>query len=268
MVDPVITGARNFRDLGGYRTVDGRVVRSGRVYRSAHLANLTDADLVTLERLGIRTVVDFRPDVEKEMTGHDRLPDGVRYVTVAIGDPTLAPDVHQALQHGDFTALHDLEQGNRMLIREFGEELGRTLRLISEAGNLPLVFHCIGGKDRTGMTAVLLLAILGVPTDQIRADYLRSNDAVAPTPEAQEAFFDTLVKRSGANGELTDEQRLALRRFFILDDSYFDAAWDEIRRLAGSLDRYVKEHLGLADTHIAAMRNALLEPGSAGPHTK
>lgn len=259
MADKLIEGARNFRDLGGYRTAAGEVVRRGRVFRSAHLANLTDDDLAAFRRVGIRTVIDFRPEVEKEMTGHNRLPDGVRYETVAIGDPTLAPEVHRALQQGDFTALHDLEQGNRMIIREFSGELGQTLRIISEEENLPLVFHCIGGKDRTGMTSILLLAILGVPAEQIKIDYLKSNDAVAPTPEAQEAFFDALVKRSGENGELTDEQRFALRRFFILEDSYFDAAWDEIHQVAGSLDAYVDQHLGLTAEHVSSLKALLLE---------
>ncbi len=260
MTTRLIEGARNFRDLGGYTTADGRVVRKGLVFRSAHLANLTDGDVGKFAQLDIKTVVDFRPEVEKELTGHDRLADGVRYVSIPIGDPTLAPDVHRALEQGDFTALHDLESGNRMLIREYGAELGETIRLISEARRLPLVFHCIGGKDRTGMTALLLLAILGVPIDQIKADYLKSNDAVAPTAEAQERFFNTLVRRSGGNGAMTDTQRRALQRFFILEDTYFDAAWDEIEQVAGSFDRYVDLNLGLSADHVASLRDLLLEP--------
>lgn len=259
MTAKLIEGARNFRDLGGYTTTDGHVVRRGRVFRSAHLANLTDGDLETFRRLGIRTVVDFRPDTEKDLTGHNRLPDSVRYVTVPIGDVTLAPQVHRALQRGDFTALHNLEEGNRTLIREYGAELGQTLRMISEADNLPLVFHCIGGKDRTGMTALLLLAILGVPAGQIRADYLRSNDAVAPTAEAQEGFLNALIRRGAPDREVTAEQRHALRRFFILEDGYFDAAWDEIHQIAGSVDAYAAEHLGLDKAAIASLRDLLLE---------
>ena len=78
MTQRLIEGARNFRDIGGYRTVDGRVVRSGLVFRSAHLANLTDRDLETFADIGIKTIVDYRPDIEKEMTGHDRVPPGTR----------------------------------------------------------------------------------------------------------------------------------------------------------------------------------------------
>ncbi len=260
MPHSLMEGARNFRDIGGFGTDDGSRVRTGMVFRSDRLANLTDSDMERFADLGIRTVVDFRPDLEKELTGSNRLPDGVHYVTFPIGDAAMAPDVRFALEHGDFTALPDLMEGNRRLIREFPGEIGATLRMIGEASNLPPVFHCIGGKDRTGMTAALLLAILGVPEDDIRADYLRSNDALGTDAAAQAAFLNGFLQRSGRSTELSDEERRALRRFFILEDSYFDAAWDEIAMVAGSLDAYVRDHLGLSEDEIASLRHLLLEP--------
>ncbi len=259
MTHSLMEGARNFRDVGGHRTKTGEYVKSGLIFRSDRLSGLTDADLERFADLGINTVVDFRPDVEKEMTGHNRLPDGVAQVTFAIGDAAMAPDVRYALEHGDFTALPDLEEGNRRLIREFSSELGSALRMMTEAANLPLVFHCIGGKDRTGMTAALLLAILGVPEEDIRRDYLRSNDALGTDPAAQEAFFNRILRRNRQATPLRSKERLALQRFFILEDSYFEAAWDEIRQVAGSLDSYVRDHLGLGDEETASLRRLLLE---------
>lgn len=254
----LMEGARNFRDVGGHPTKDGHRVRRGLVYRSDRLASLTDGDMRTFARLGIRTVVDFRPQAEKEMTGHNRMPAGVTYRTFEIGDAAMAPQVRRALEEGDFTALPDLEEGNRRLVRDFAGELGAAIRLMADGDNLPLVFHCIGGKDRTGMTAMLLLSILGVPAERVRADYLRSNDALGASPEAQEAFLRRFL--GGEPGDaLSEENRSALRRFFILEDSYFDAAWDEIGLIAGSLDQYVRSHLGLTERHVAALRELLLE---------
>ena len=129
-----------------------------------------------------------------------------------------------------------------------------------EGNNLPLVFHCIGGKDRTGMTAILLLSILGVPEDLVRADYIRSNDALGTDSAAQETFLSRAMRRSQSQTELSEENRAALQRFFILDDSYFEAAWDEIYRISGSFDEYVHAHLGLTDDHVASLRALLLEP--------
>ncbi|MDJ0952116.1 MAG: tyrosine-protein phosphatase [Acidimicrobiia bacterium] len=261
MTHSLMEGARNFRDVGDHRTKTGEYVKTGLIYRSDRLSGLTDSDLERFADLGIKTVVDFRPDVEKEMTGHNRLPDGVAQVTFAIGDAAMAPDVRYALEHGDFTALPDLEEGNRRLIREFSAEIGAALRVMADVANLPLVFHCIGGKDRTGMTAALLLAILGVPEEDIRGDYLRSNDALGTDPATQEAFLSKILSRNRRTTPLRDEERVALRRFFILEDSYFDAAWDEIHRVAGSFDSYVRNHLGLSEEETAGLRRSLLESG-------
>ena len=260
MAHSLMEGARNFRDVGGHPTTDGQRVRTGLVYRSDRLSSLTDGDMETFAHLGIRTVIDFRPEVEREMTGHNRMPDGVEYLTFEIGDAAMAPQVRRALESGDFTALPDLREGNRRLVRDFADEIGAALRMMAKADSLPLVFHCIGGKDRTGMTAVLLLTILGVPEDLVRADYLRSNDALGTDAAAQEAFLRKALGRSQTLGQFSEENRTALRRFFILDDSYFDAAWDEISQIAESFDDYVRSHLGLTDGQVASLRASRLEP--------
>ena len=65
-----LQGGSNFRDLGGYRTSDGRVVRHGTVFRSAHLGNLTNDDRAALGRLGVRTIVDLRGVDEAAETPH------------------------------------------------------------------------------------------------------------------------------------------------------------------------------------------------------
>ena len=260
MAHSLMEGARNFRDVGGHPTIDGKRVRTELVYRSDRLSSLTDRDVETFAELGIRTVVDFRPEAERDLTGQNRMLDGVIYMTFEIGDAAMAPQVRRALHDGDFTALPDLEEGNRRLVRDFAGELGATLRVIADSANLPLVFHCIGGKDRTGMTAILLLSILGVPADLVRADYLRSNDALGTDTAAQEAFLSKVLGRSHQPAEFSEENRAALRRFFILEDSYFNAAWDEIGRISSSFDEYVYTYLGLSDDHVASLRALLLEP--------
>src|SRR5262245_56451877 len=70
-----LKGGSNFRDLGGYRTADGRIVRRNAVFRSAHLGGLVDEDRAALSRLGVRTIVDLRGVSEAAETPH--LVDGV-----------------------------------------------------------------------------------------------------------------------------------------------------------------------------------------------
>lgn len=254
-----LDGAPNFRDLGGEETTDGYKVRSGLVFRSGHLANLTDDDMKRLADAGLQTVVDFRPETEREITGIDRVPQDAGYVTIPIGDPRMAPHVKRALEEGDFTVLPDLRDANRSLISGFAPELGRTLELAGDPSNLPLVFHCIGGKDRTGMAAALLLSILGVPREKVQDDYLQSNGRIGGTVPDQDAFLDSVTGRY-TDTPLSEENRAALRRFFVLESEYIEAAWDEIDRVAGSFDVYVRRNLGLSEETVERLRANLLEP--------
>jgi protein-tyrosine phosphatase len=253
-----LVGAPNFRDLGGYRTTDGRAVRTGTLFRSGHLAHLTDGDLDLLGRIGIATVVDFRPDREVEMFGPDRLRDGTTYVSIPIGDGAHTPAAYEAVQAGDFTGLHDLAEASRTMIRENATEFRDLIHLIAEKDNLPLVFHCIGGKDRTGVASALILSILGIPWPTVRADYLLSNKMMQGVVEEQ---ISRLSAGKLSAVEPTAQNLAALRRFFVLKGSYIDAAREESERLAGSFPNYVAQCIELSPGDIASLRANLLLPG-------
>lgn len=254
-----LEGSPNFRDLGGYHTADGLVVRSGKVFRSGHLARLTNADVARLTELGLATVVDFRPPTEREMFGEDRLPPHARYMSIPIGDSAMAPAMHEALKNGDYTELHDLGDANRKMVRDYQNEFGDLLRLIAESDSHPIVFHCIGGKDRTGLAAAFLLSALGVPWETIRKDYLHSNDRLVGAVEEQIAGL-TGSPDTPAPPRPSKENLEALRRFFIVDASYIDAGRDEAERIAGSLDHYIRDHLGISAEHVVSLRESLLQP--------
>lgn len=258
MAEATLQGAPNFRDIGGVHTEDGRLVRSGLVFRSGHLSKLTASDVATLRNMGIKTVIDFRPEREQELSGKDVVLENVNYVSIPIGDPAMAPHVYRALRHGDFSALPEIDVANRTMVRKFNSQLGRALQVISDPDRLPLVFHCIGGKDRTGITSAVLLSILGVGWPAVQADYLRSNARLGATVEEQDKFMADLISRSEAT-TLTEENRNALHRFFVLQAGDLDAAWDEIDRIAGSFDRYVQDNLSLDDVTTERLRTQLLE---------
>jgi hypothetical protein len=163
-----LTGAFNFRDLGGYPTTGGRRTRWGRLFRSDTLHELTQADVEFLRSMGLNTVIDLRTARELERTGRGPLaPEPVAFhhlslITDGGGEAMAAP-----AEEGDDLAeryLWYLEVGRASLVD--------ALSLISEPANLPLVFHCAAGKDRTGVLAALVLDILGVDAEVIVADYL------------------------------------------------------------------------------------------------
>ncbi len=252
-------GAPNFRDLGGHITNDGRQVRHGMVFRSGQLVGLTDADLDQLASLGLRTVVDFRHEYEVGIFGADRLPPGTRLVSLPIAAAGMDASTHAAIRRGEFAALPDLTAANRVFIRRNTTALSELLYLLSDQDNLPLIFHCIGGKDRTGVAAAVVLATLGVPWPAIRDDYLRTNDLIGDAVEERIARLAQAVG-SDVTRQASDEDITAARHFFIVEPSYIDAALDEMVSMSGSVEQYVRDDLGVDADGIERLRSTLLEP--------
>ncbi len=161
----------NFRDVGGVRTVDGDLVRTGVLFRSASLAGLTEEGVAHLADLGIRTVIDMRRS--EEVSTYGRVPDadGREYVNV--------PPMHQMWEHrpGDETvgAARFLADRYLELARDGGAQYAAILRLIGDEGRAPLIVHCFAGKDRTGVLVALALALVGVDDAGIASDYALSD---------------------------------------------------------------------------------------------
>jgi protein-tyrosine phosphatase len=164
----------NFRDLGGYPTVDDRVTRWGVLFRADGLHRLTDADLVRFDALGMRTVVDLRTDLEVEQHGafpHDRHP--IAYHHVPVIDATWNHQEVPDLDDVDF-----LVWAYRAMLDEGGPRFAEAIELLVADGAAPAVFHCAAGKDRTGIVAALVLGAVGVPDEVIVADYARTAEAM------------------------------------------------------------------------------------------
>jgi protein-tyrosine phosphatase len=251
-----LEGAHNFRDLGGYATADGRRVKWGRVYRSDHLGDLTEADLRYLEQLGIRTVCDFRSAFERE-SSPDRLGEAgtPRTVNPSISDERFAMDeLQDRILSGDLGEIDFAEllvDGNRAFARDYTAEYSEFLGLVERPEDLPLVFHCTAGKDRAGFAAVVLLSALGVPEEVVINDYLLTQ------PYTQKHIEDTLLVIRFASLFRTDVERLRPLLGVRLD--YIRAAIDTVDEHYGSMDGYLENALGLTPERRAALQDLLLE---------
>jgi protein-tyrosine phosphatase len=181
-----IDGTLNFRELGGYQAADGRVIRSGRVFRSDHLNAVSDAGVAEMERLGIRTVIDLRFAGERERQP-SRVPRGV--VTVlADASGMEAADYADRLRQfgaGQTYSADDAAADYRLMADSGANLVIETLTALAQSERQPLLFHCTAGKDRTGLTASLLLRVLGVPDATVMHDYLLTNVYRAPTRIAE-----------------------------------------------------------------------------------
>ncbi|MEU6172429.1 tyrosine-protein phosphatase [Streptantibioticus parmotrematis] len=261
--EPELTGVRNFRDVGGLATTDGRRVARGRLYRSGHLAHATDQDAAFLSTLGLHTILDFRNSSDIALEGPDVGLDGVRNVNMPLSDPAAGADFWMSVREGDLETLHAaLGDGRgerrmigayRALILERTAEHGRMLELIADAGSVPVLLHCAAGKDRAGTSVAIILLALGVRRDEIEADYLLSNDA----------HRRYRVQRAAhAEPATTPEVMALLSPLFEARIDYLTAAFDTIEERWGSADRYLADGLGLSDERRARLRALLLEEHS------
>jgi protein-tyrosine phosphatase len=253
-----LEGVPNFRDLGGYETSDGRVVRYGKVFRSSMLGAATDDDLAVMTSLGIRTVIDLRTRPEIEVFGIDRLPSGASLVPLSIPSAGADPTVEEALRSGRFPYLPDLVSVNRSYIQDDAARLGELLELLSESLNLPAIVHCLGGKDRTGVTAALLLTILGVSWSTVREDYLLSNASYEGTIDDEpDPLSRAMEVRLGHAPDFGDRE--TKREFFVLRPEYIDVVMDEMTKDARSIAEFVRDELRLTDSTVERLRSGLLE---------
>jgi protein tyrosine/serine phosphatase len=147
----------NFRDLGGYATIDQREVRRGVLFRSDSLHRLSTRDLAALAALRVRAVIDLRTSSELADTGRVADHDDRVFRHVPCEDPTdeyLRPRAELYLEFAQAR----------------GPQLAAAFGLVAHEPG-PIVFHCMAGKDRTGILAALLLATFGVPDATIATDY-------------------------------------------------------------------------------------------------
>jgi protein-tyrosine phosphatase len=259
----LLTGQPNFRDLGGYRTADGRTVKWGEVYRSGELGQLTDADVSTLQKLRVGTVVSLLLPGAFEKHGDDRLPENTRLVPQPINSDraaALTGEVENSIRAADFKSIPPSlnAEFHRILLDDGREQYAALLREVLDRANRPLVFHCSHGIHRTGTATAILLSALGVPWETIRADYLLSNEYRRGEIEKQLQK----VKRMAADKQgvpLEEVDMTNAEAFFILDGSYIDGSLERAVETYGSIEGYIRNGLGITDEEIERLRDELLE---------
>jgi protein-tyrosine phosphatase len=248
-----LEGALNWRDLGGYTTADGRVTKWDLVYRSDGLDQLTDADLDVIAELGIKLVVDFRVDREVDenpsrLRDHpelkrQRLPIG--------GDEVEGRSVLDTIKAGDLRVytIEEMATGYERLLEEYALSFGEVIIHATESENLPMVFHCTAGKDRTGLMAMLLLGALGVSNDDIVTDYeltthYRSNKRLA--------ILGPELEKAGVDIE-------AVRPFLTAQAPVMTATIAALERRYGSIEGYLLDEAELDRSTLDELRRVLLD---------
>ena len=246
-----LEGGFNVRDLGGYPASGGRTVRRGLVYRSGSLSSLTDADVISIKELCIQLIVDLRSTTERT-----HRPSRLISKTWTRDYDSSDADIVRALRDPATTAVtaRDLMIATyRRLIDEQAASFAHLFRQIAR-GELPVLFHCAAGKDRTGVAAMLLLELLGVHRQDIEDDYLHSR-----------ATVDHLIidaRASLAQYGIVDIDGAVLAPILGVERAYLDALFDEIEARFGTIEIYAYRQLGLTSSDLAGLRSHLLETGA------
>jgi protein-tyrosine phosphatase len=170
-----LEGVYNVRDLGGYPTLDGRTTRPGRFLRSDNIGKLSEAASKKLVDWGIKTIIDLRFDWETATFTHCfSSHECVKYLNVSLINKDVVPGLDKwTTQDKAYIAI--LEGGK--------VEFRQVMETLADPQNLPALFHCHAGKDRTGLIAALLLSLAKVPAETIAEDYAITRQYIAPLLE-------------------------------------------------------------------------------------
>ena len=259
----------NFRDFGGYAGLNGRKVKTGRLFRSAHLASLSEADLTVIGGLGIDLIVDLRyaPERTKQPS---RFPDPAPHVhEYPDATETKAAKVapHEAfLEQKLYTAAdaHGYMMGSytaRPHDPGFQTIFADTLRFMANSETLDtkaddatgVLVHCAAGKDRTGTLCALIQAALGVSREDILTDYMMTLKAV----DIDKIIGPAAAMFSKRYGRQIDAE--AIWPMFGVTPEFLEASLDGMMDGTDSVDGYITDTIGVSEADMNRLRERYLE---------
>ncbi|MCX6005988.1 MAG: tyrosine-protein phosphatase [Chloroflexi bacterium] len=245
-----IKEAPNFRDIGGYRSVDGRTVKWGIFFRSGDLFDVTEEYKNYIKNSGIKTIIDYRTDTEVARRPDPAI-DGIEYIrltevsTAHTGNTIVKKWGKPFGPPGEY-----LVQLNKDLVNLDPNTYSQLLDRLLDPNNHPLLQHCSVGKDRTGFGTAITLLALGVPKDTVMQDYMLSNIYLAASNQSS---IEALRPK------LTDEMLASLIAMMEVRTEYLQAAFNEMELKYGSIDSYLEKGLGLTPEKRSQLRNLMLE---------
>lgn len=253
---------KNIRDLGGMKTRQGKSIRSGMLIRSGHLAGLCASDQETLGNL-VDVIIDLRTGKERE-ENPDTFLEGVSFVTIPILD-SLTEGItreEEADQRAFLRYLTEPEQAHEYMCGMYRgfvqgkamEGYRRFFACLMESGQKSVLWHCTAGKDRAGIASVLIEEILGISREDIKADYLKTNEYLEGDILELTEF---IKKKAGVVDRRADE---ALRYLFGADEAYISTYYSAVDETYGSFGNMIREGLGLTEQDISLLRERYLEP--------
>ena len=263
-----LTGVANARQLGGYRGCGHRAVKKNLLLRSGSMADATPEDIRHLVgNLRLGTVIDFRTTTEIA-AGPDPVIDGVNNIQLKILDEESEINSAASVTASFFNSTDPAEavlelarSGQGITAHTYSDILsGENARtgyrsffriLLENTPGRSILWHCTGGKDRTGLAAVFLLSALGVDRKTILDDFELSNQFLAQN-------INYIVQKAAA---YTDDEALilAVKNIVGVSREYMEQTLDDIDRNYGSMDHFLRDFLGITDSEKNLLRELYLD---------
>ncbi len=260
-----LSGVDNDRELGGYQTTDGRTIKAKKLLRTANLHTLTDEDVEILQNeYHVGTVIDFRSPPEATAKPDIMIP-GSHYVHINLFPETMVFGEEQGEQvmHADdeFEKLYGMLQNSFELhtfylsIMEKPDARKGYRRYFDELLALPddrsILFHCTAGKDRTGMAAAYLMALLGVDRETLLNDYLLTNEFCQ---EKIEFMIQKLKERDD-----DPMMEVYMRAMVGVRPEIMNALFNYCEKNYGSIANYVKQYIGVSEEEVQQLKDKFLD---------
>ena len=249
-----LEGGVNLRDLGGYQSKNGQRVKWRTLLRSGHLKDITIADRAQLKSFDLRAIHDFRrsPEIEKypSSTGNIQI---ISNYELGVGS------MGQFMQHfesGDLSP-QDAHEFVVSAYRDCALDVASAFKLffrhMLDQKDGAILFHCMAGKDRTGIAAALILHILEVPYETIQSDYMLTAHYL-PVDDIIENFIQSKRELS----TLIDGNRETIAPYCGVHADNLEAFFAGVKATHGSIDVYISDALGLSPNDIAELRQRYL----------
>jgi protein-tyrosine phosphatase len=246
-----LEGASNFRDFGGYDAGGGRI-RTGALYRSGALSRLTPADIATLNGLGLGAIVDLRTPGERTAAptpGALTAAEAMFPLSIGTGEGVNAVPRPALLTVADATAeqaVAAIKDSYRRFVIEYGPTFASLFDVLLGGAGVPTVIHCTAGKDRTGISAALILLALGVERDVIIDDYAMT------TRYLDLAWRERIL--TAMLGDVSTVNHAVADVMFAAHPDYMHAAFAAMDERFGSAERYLRDILRLDRQRIGRLQ--------------
>ncbi|MBC2179399.1 tyrosine-protein phosphatase [Listeria booriae] len=248
-----LEGCFNFRDLGGYVNTAGKTVKWGKLYRSSLLTNITEKDKDTLEKLGVSWICDLRSTSEIAAKPTPALAH-IKNRHIPIGTAKNESTESQKIDIPDDHRVYEPLMGESYRVFVQSKDGFREIfNDIIEKEEVPFLFHCTAGKDRTGVLGALLLKLLDIPENTILADYELTNQ-----------YADNILAEMQGlvNAFSNSEKKIDLENFRPMAEArpaYLEIAFDEMQKEYGSVDAYLEKGIGITPSEKAKFQTMMLE---------